>query len=96
MWGIATGNAYLEGLGRLQTGVVTRSINEYFLMKDSNTNHPPDFVKNKVRALVVRAMTLLTHCLQESLGVAGMVTEAVAGCRHVVLSTSFETPVYVL
>lgn len=48
MWGIATGNAGLEGLGRLQTGVVTRSINEYFLLKDSNTNHPADFVKNKV------------------------------------------------
>ncbi|CAN0444924.1 unnamed protein product, partial [Scytosiphon promiscuus] len=48
MWGIATGNALLEGLGRLQTGVVTRSINEYFLLKDSNTNHPADFVKNKV------------------------------------------------
>lgn len=50
MWGIATDNALLEGLGRLQTGVVTRSINEYFLLKDSNTNHPPDFVKNKVTA----------------------------------------------
>ncbi|CAM9110958.1 unnamed protein product [Scytosiphon promiscuus] len=51
MWGIATGNALLEGLGRLQTGVVTRSINEYFLLKDSNTNHPADFVKNKVTGI---------------------------------------------
>lgn len=50
MWAIATGNSALEGLGRLQTGVVKRSINEYFLLKDSNTNHPPDFVKNKVHA----------------------------------------------
>lgn len=49
MWAIATGNSALEGLGRLQTGVVKRSINEYFLLKNSNTNHPPDFVKNKVR-----------------------------------------------
>ena len=48
MWAIATGNAELEGLGRLQTGVVTRSIKEYFLLKDSNTNHTPDFVRNKV------------------------------------------------
>jgi len=48
MWGIASGNKYLEGLGKLQVGVVTRSINEYFLMKDGNTNHPADFVKNKV------------------------------------------------
>ncbi|CAN0295063.1 unnamed protein product, partial [Ectocarpus fasciculatus] len=48
MWGIATGNTFIEGLGRLQTGVVTRSINEYFLLKDSNENQPDDFVKNKV------------------------------------------------
>lgn len=52
MWAIATGNSDLEGLGRLQTGVVTRSINEYFLLKDGNTNHPPDFVKNKVSAAI--------------------------------------------
>lgn len=51
MWGIATNNEYLEGLGKLQTRVVSRSINEYFLMKDSNTNHPADFVKNKVSAI---------------------------------------------
>ena len=51
MWGIATGNSLIEGLGRLQTGVVTRSINEYFLLKDDNTNHPADFVKNKVAAV---------------------------------------------
>ncbi|CAM9375193.1 unnamed protein product [Ectocarpus sp. 8 AP-2014] len=51
MWGIATGNAFIEGLGRLQTGVVRRSINEYFLLKDSNQNHPDDFVKNKVTGI---------------------------------------------
>ncbi|CAM9159945.1 unnamed protein product [Ectocarpus fasciculatus] len=51
MWGIATGNTFIEGLGRLQTGVVTRSINEYFLLKDSNDNHPDDFVKNKVTGI---------------------------------------------
>ncbi|CBN76107.1 Endo-1,3-beta-glucanase, family GH81 [Ectocarpus siliculosus] len=51
MWAIATGNTALEGLGRLQTGVVKRSINEYFLLKDSNTNHPADFVKNKVTGI---------------------------------------------
>ena len=49
MWAIATGNSELEGLGRLQTRMVARSINEYFLLKDSNTNHPADFVRNKVR-----------------------------------------------
>lgn len=48
MWSIATGNSALEGLGRLQTGVAKRSINEYFLLKDGNPNHPADFVKNKV------------------------------------------------
>ncbi|CAM9212408.1 unnamed protein product, partial [Ectocarpus sp. 12 AP-2014] len=51
MWGIATDNAFIEGLGRLQTGVVRRSINEYFLLKDSNQNHPDDFVKNKVTGI---------------------------------------------
>ncbi|CAN0507945.1 unnamed protein product, partial [Laminaria digitata] len=48
MWAIATGNSGLQGLGRIQTGVVCRSINAYFLMKDSNTNHPAEFVRNKV------------------------------------------------
>lgn len=47
MWSIATGNSALEGLGRLQTGVAKRSIDEYFLLKDGNPNHPADFVKNK-------------------------------------------------
>eukprot|EP00752_Nemacystus_decipiens_P007462 g6667.t1 len=51
MWAIATGNSALEGLGRLQTGVVKRSINDYFLLKNGNTNHPPDFVKNKVTGI---------------------------------------------
>ena len=49
MWAIATGNSRLEGLGRLQTGIVARSIDSYFLLKDSNTNHPVDFVRNKAR-----------------------------------------------
>ena len=49
MWAIATGNSRLEGLGRLQTGMVARSIDSYFLLKDSNTNHPVDFVRNKAR-----------------------------------------------
>lgn len=48
MWAIATGNSKLEGLGRLQTGILARSINEYFLLKDTNTNHPADYVRNKV------------------------------------------------
>lgn len=48
MWALATGNSKLEGLGRLQTGIVARSIDSYFLLKDSNTNHPVDFVRNKV------------------------------------------------
>ena len=48
MWAIATGNSKLEGLGRLQTGILARSVNEYFLLKDDNTNHPADYVRNKV------------------------------------------------
>ncbi|CAM9464470.1 unnamed protein product, partial [Ascophyllum nodosum] len=47
MWSIATGNYCLEGLGRLQTSIVSRAINSYFLLKDTNVNHPVDFVRNK-------------------------------------------------
>ncbi|CAN0416063.1 unnamed protein product, partial [Ascophyllum nodosum] len=49
MWSIATGNSRLEGLGRLQTSIVSRAINSYFLLKDTNVNHPVDFVRNKAR-----------------------------------------------
>lgn len=48
MWAIATGNDRLERLGRLQTGMVARSIQRYFLLKDSNDVHPAEFVRNKV------------------------------------------------
>ncbi|CAM9504804.1 unnamed protein product, partial [Ectocarpus fasciculatus] len=51
LWAMATGNSKLRGLGRLQTGVVARSIDSYFLLKDSNTNHPVDFVRNKVTGI---------------------------------------------
>ncbi|CAM9234020.1 unnamed protein product [Sphacelaria rigidula] len=51
MWAIATGNSKLEGLGRLQTAMVARSIQRYFLLKDDNDVHPPDFVRNKVTGI---------------------------------------------
>lgn len=48
MWGEATGNDDLSRLGRLQLGVLARSLSEYFLMMDDNEVHPPAFVRNKV------------------------------------------------
>lgn len=62
MWAKATGSSKLEGLGRLQTGVVVRSIDAYFLLKDSNVNHPGDFVRNKVRRTVWACVLVVVHC----------------------------------
>lgn len=50
MWGKASGSEDLSNLGRLQLGVLARSISTYFLMTDRNSVHPATFVKNKVRA----------------------------------------------
>lgn len=61
MWGIASDNEYLAGLGKLQVAVVSRSINEYFLLKDDNTNHPADFVKNKVSRTTRPAAAILSR-----------------------------------
>ena len=67
MWAIATGNSALEGLGQLQSGLVKRSINVYFLLKDGNTNHLPDVVKNKVNLAVLYAVEKLhSMILQET------------------------------
>ena len=40
MWAVATGNAALEGLGRIQTGIVCRSINAYFFY-EGQQHQPP-------------------------------------------------------
>ena len=72
MWAIATGNSYLEGLGRLQTGVLTRSIKEYFLIKDGNTNHPPDFARNKVMTVQFRHLVFLLSDASRLVGKCGV------------------------
>lgn len=48
MWAIAVGNSRLEGLGRIQTNILTKSVQRYFLLKDDNDIHPPEFARNKV------------------------------------------------
>ncbi|CAM9314443.1 unnamed protein product [Laminaria digitata] len=52
MWGIATSNEELSKLGRLQLGLLARSISTYFLMTDSNSVHPAAFVRNKVTGIL--------------------------------------------
>ena len=51
LWGKATGNAKLEALGKLMLKVNSRAIQLYFLMKDDNPIHPPEFKKNKVTGI---------------------------------------------
>lgn len=48
MWGKATGNEEMSRLGRLQLGLLARSISTYFLMTNDNVVHPAAFVRNKV------------------------------------------------
>lgn len=52
MWGRTTGDASMEARGNLMLGILTRSLNNYFLMKKSNVNQPPNFIGNKVTGIV--------------------------------------------
>ncbi len=87
MWAIATRNFALEGLGRLQTGVVKRSINEYFLLKDGNTNHPPDFVKNKASSLLP-ACSALRQARAVAFQEHGALEDGLFGLRRIGLSVA--------
>ena len=52
MWGKTTGDASMEARGNLMLGVLRRSLHEYFLLERENTNHPRNFVPNKVTGIV--------------------------------------------
>ena len=52
MWGRTTGDMNMEARGNLMLAILARSLRSYFLMEDSNTNHPANFVPNKVTGIV--------------------------------------------
>ncbi len=51
LWGLASGNSRVANLGRLMLAAASRSINTYFLLRDDNTIHPPEFIANKVTGI---------------------------------------------
>ena len=52
MWGKTIGDASMEARGNLMLSVMTRSMNNYFLMSSSNTNQPSNFIANKVTGIM--------------------------------------------
>lgn len=52
MWGRTIGDASMEARGNLMLGVMRRSLDNYFLMRDNNTNQPEKFIGNKVTGIV--------------------------------------------
>ncbi|KAJ5893793.1 hypothetical protein N7495_005484 [Penicillium taxi] len=52
MWGRTSGDASMEARGNMMLGIMRRSLDNYFLLKDSNKNQPADFVKNKVTGIL--------------------------------------------
>jgi endo-1,3(4)-beta-glucanase len=51
IWGSVIGDSCLEQRSTLQLGVMTKSINSYFLLADNNTIQPSRFIKNKVTGI---------------------------------------------
>jgi len=52
MWGRVIGDANMVARGNLQLAVTARSLQNYFLLEDSNTNQPANFIGNKVTGIV--------------------------------------------
>ncbi|WEW58367.1 endo-1,3-beta glucanase [Emydomyces testavorans] len=52
MWGKTTGDTSMEARGNLMLGILSRSLNSYFLMRSDNVNQPKEFVPNKVTGIV--------------------------------------------
>ncbi|KAI4280093.1 MAG: hypothetical protein L6R38_004730, partial [Xanthoria sp. 2 TBL-2021] len=48
MWGRVTGDRSMEARGNLMLSVLARTLRNYFLMQDGNSNHPAEFIGNKV------------------------------------------------
>ena len=52
MWGQVTGDKSTEARGNLMLAILSRTFDNYFLMKKSNTNQPANFIANKVTGIV--------------------------------------------
>ncbi|KAI9811238.1 MAG: hypothetical protein M1827_005570 [Pycnora praestabilis] len=52
MWGKVIGDPNMEARGNLQLKVLSRSLQNYFLMESTNTNQPPNFIANKVTGIL--------------------------------------------
>ena len=52
MWGKTVGDASMEARGTLMLKVLARSLQNYFLMTSNNTNHPAQFIANKVTGIL--------------------------------------------
>lgn len=52
LWGCTSRNAALEARGSLMLAVLQRSLRNYFLLQAGNTNHPAQFVGNKVSGIL--------------------------------------------
>ena len=52
MWGRTTGDASMEARGNLMLGIMRRSLDNYFLMQDTNSNQPSNFIANRVTGIV--------------------------------------------
>ncbi|KAL8927183.1 MAG: hypothetical protein Q9172_001507, partial [Xanthocarpia lactea] len=51
MWGRVTGDPSMEARGNLMLSLLARTLRNYFLMQDGNTNHPAEFIGNKVTGI---------------------------------------------
>ena len=52
MWGQTVGDASMEARGNMMLGIMRRSLDNYFLMQDNNTNQPANFIGNRVTGIV--------------------------------------------
>lgn len=52
MWGKTVGDASMEGRGNLMLKVLSRSLQNYFLMTSDNVNQPAPFIGNKVTGIL--------------------------------------------
>ena len=52
MWGKTIGDANMEARGNLMLSIQARSLQNYFLMQSNNTNHPANFIGNKVTGIL--------------------------------------------
>jgi endo-1,3(4)-beta-glucanase len=52
MWGSVIKDASMEARGNLMLKILSRTLDNYFLMNSTNTNQPPQFIGNKVTGIV--------------------------------------------